>query len=134
MTKFIVGIAIVAFCSFCGYKLAGKYRRKKEFYRQFSVFNQRFLEELGYHRRPIAEFARHYRYQGDFQILINCFLSSLNTKQDDNAFLEEGQFPFLKKEERMEIQDYFFMLGRGDTQAQKNYFSSVKNWLEARYA
>jgi stage III sporulation protein AB len=129
MIKFIVGIAIVIFCSCCGYKLAGKYRRKKEFYRQLSTFNERFLDELSYHRRPIIEFINAHSYKGEFQVLIYTFLDYLMDKEKE-AFLTDGQYPFLKAEEKGEIKEYFLMLGRGSVDTQKNYFSSAKTRLE----
>lgn len=127
MIKFIVGIAIVAFSSFCGYKLAGKYRRKKEFFKQFSTFNERFLNELSYYRRPIKEYISKFTYKGEFQLLLYQFLEYIDT--DDKAFfliLDEAQFSFLTQEEKEEISDYFLTLGRGDSQSQKAYFLSGK--------
>lgn len=133
MLKFIVGIAIVAFSSFCGYKLAGKYRRKKQFFKQFSAFNDRFLEELSYSRRPLGEIFSKSMYTGEFQLLLCEFISYL--KSDDKNFLlviNENPFSFLSEDEKVEISDYFLALGKGDSQAQKGYFLSIKGRIDAR--
>ena len=133
MLKFIVGTAIVAFSSFCGYKFAGKYRRKKQFYKQFCVFNERFLEELSYARRPIGEILSKGVYTGEFQILLCAFVSYLqNNDKDFFLTLNEGPFSFLTEDEKMELCDYFLTLGKGDSKAQKGYFLSVKERIEKR--
>ena len=56
MQKFIVGVAMVAFTTFCGYFLAKKYRQRKLFFMQLVEFNERFLSEISYYRRPIKDF------------------------------------------------------------------------------
>ena len=38
-------------------------------------------------------------------------------------------FTFLKKEDRTVIEDYFYMIGKGDSFSQNAYFSSVKEKL-----
>ena len=66
LIKFLLGIAIVAFTSFCGYLFSGKYRKRSLFFRQLNAFNERFLTEISYYRRPIGEFATRYSYKGEF--------------------------------------------------------------------
>ena len=132
MLKFLVGIAIVAFSSFCGYKLAGKFRRKKIFFQEFFSFNERFLGELSYYRRPIKEFALKYNYKGEFQIILNEFLRYVETGDKDFfLLLNVASFSFLNDEEKNTVIDYFTMLGRGDSQSQKAYFLSAKSRLES---
>ena len=133
MLKFIVGIAIVAFSSFCGYKLAGKYRRKKQFFKQFSAFNTRFLEELSYSRRPLGEILSKNMYTGEFQLLLYEFVAYLREKDKEFfVVLNEDTFSFLLEDEKMEICDYFSALGKGDSRAQKEYFSSIKGRIDTR--
>ena len=73
MLKFIVGIALIAFTTSCGYILARKYRRRKSFFRQLREFNDRFISEISYFKRPIEEFVGAYQYQGDFDGLLKAF-------------------------------------------------------------
>ena len=79
--KFFVGIAIVAFTSFCGYLLAGKYRKRGLFFREFQEFNERFLSEISYYRRPIKQFLGKYAYRGEFSMLVSELLSGIENNE-----------------------------------------------------
>ena len=68
MLKFLLGVAIIAFTTFCGYLLGKKYRIKKQFFLQLNEFNERFLSEIAYYRRPLREFIAGYAYQGQGSI------------------------------------------------------------------
>ena len=130
MIKFFVGMALVAFTSYCGYFLAGKYRKRGLFFAQFQEFNERFLSEIAYYRRPIRQFFGKYAYKGAFSIILTEFLYCI---ENDEIFgkkrLENEEFFFLKQEEKDIVCDYFLMMGRGDSAAQKGYFSTVKDRL-----
>ena len=130
MQKFIVGIALVAFTSFCGYYLAKKYRQRKLFFKQLLEFNERFLSEIAYYRRPIKDFTEKYTYKGEFDELLQDFFTSLQAGENVQMhLLNGGKYAFLTTEEKRVVEDYFLMLGRGDSQSQKGYFSSVKTSL-----
>ena len=127
MVKFLLGIAIVAFTSYCGFVLAKKYRKRKLFFAQFKEFNERFLSEVSYYRRPLGEFASKYAYKGEFQIFLQNFFSEIEELSQSN----EREIPFddcefLKEEDKNLIEDYFKMLGKGDSASQKTYFSAEK--------
>lgn len=129
MAKFLLGIAIVLFCSFCGFYLAKKYRIRQSFYTQLWEFNERFLGEIAYYRRPLGEFLSKYTYKNQFELFINSFYSCL--KKEGN--LRDLAYPdFMNEDERREVFDYFSMLGKGDSGAQKAYFTSVKETLSRR--
>lgn len=133
MVKFLLGIAIVAFTSFCGYLLSKKYRRKKLFFMQFKEFNERFLNEISYYKRPLKAFLFEYPYKDEFKTLIEAFLSV----KEMGALIEllrSEEFSFLKAEEKEGIADYFSMLGKGDSQSQKAYFSSAKERIAKLYS
>ena len=38
-------------------------------------------------------------------------------------------YSFLKEEDKKTVEDYFFMIGKGDSASQKSYFSSMKESL-----
>ena len=44
------------------------------------------------------------------------------------------EYSFLKEEDRQVINDYFLMLGKGDSFSQKGYFATSKDALEKLYA
>lgn len=125
MLKFLLGVAIIALTSFIGYLLAKKYRQRKEFFIQFCEFNERFLSELAYRRRPIREFASSYTYSGEFNELLEDFFRKI----DEGTTFDFCEYSFLTPEEKSLVADYFSMLGRGDSFSQKGYFSSVKETL-----
>lgn len=131
MTKYLLYILIIVFTSFCGYLLAKKYRKKKSFYAQFVVFNERFISELSYFRRPIYEFISSYEYFGEFLFFLKEFLSN---HEKNTVFLQElmddTAFYFLKSDEKSMVVNYFSMLGRGDSHSQKVYFTSMNEILK----
>lgn len=130
LLKFIFGITMVAFTSFCGYLFAKKYRQRKLFFQQFKEFNERFLSEVSYYRRPIKAFAASYTYKGEFEQLLEVFFGLLEGGQaQSRTFDLKANFSFLREAERQTVEDYFLMLGRGDSASQKGYFSSVKERL-----
>ena len=130
MLKFLSGIAIIAFTTFCGYFLARKYRQRKLFFTQLKEFNERFLNEIAYYRRPIGEFIAGYAYQGEFNGLLQGFFSNIGAYSSiDRRLFDLSEYTFLTKEEQSVAEDYFLMLGKGDSASQKSYFSSVKETL-----
>ena len=129
MTKFFLGLAIVAFTSFCGYVFTKKYRKRKSFFSQLSEFNERFLSEISYYRRPINEFVSKYTYKGEFDEFLRGYFSNIQEPSALDNVLEDDMFSFLTNEEKGYIYDYFSMLGKGNSEAQKAYFSSVKDGL-----
>lgn len=132
MIKFLLGLAIVCLCTCFGYLLASNYRNRKHFYKEMRDFNERFLNEISYYKRPLGEFIIKYKYNGYFELLIRAFQQQLN-KSAQPKFVDLRDFAFLKKEETGFIDDYFQMLGRGDSSSQKAYFSAMKEEIQKRY-
>ena len=77
MEKFLLGLCIVALTSVCGWILAGKYRRRKSFFAQTFEFNERFLGEVSYAKRPLGEFIERYSYTGEFEAILRAFSESI---------------------------------------------------------
>ncbi len=125
MLKFLLGLCIVGFTTFCGYLLSKKYRKRKLFFKEWREFNERFLTEISYSRRPLKGFISAYAYQGEFDELLREYSSKL---EEGGVPKKEG-YPFLREEEGRMIEDYFSMLGRGNAASQAGYFSSVKGKL-----
>ncbi|MBE5744562.1 MAG: hypothetical protein E7355_00290 [Clostridiales bacterium] len=130
IAKFFLGIAIVAFTTFCGYLLGNKYRKRKLFFTQWTLFNERFLNEISYYRNPLQDFFVKYSYKGEFEYLLQRFLECVKDRQSlKNNLIYETDFNFIKADEKVFIEDYFAMLGKGDSSSQKNHFSTYKNSL-----
>lgn len=115
MLKVICGMCIVAFCSYIGYFAAEKYRRRKSFFVQLSEFNERFISELEFGRRPLSEFIGAYEYKGDFAVFIKGCL---------DGKISCG-YSFLSADEKNFVNGYFSMLGKGDAHSQSSFFTSV---------
>ena len=127
MVKFLLGIAIVAFTSYCGFVLAKKYRKRKLFFAQFKEFNERFLSEVSYYRRPLGEFASKYVYKGEFQNFLHNFFAEIDElSQSSEREITFDDCEFLSGEDKDVIEDYFKMLGKGDSASQKTYFTAAK--------
>ncbi len=125
LIKGMVCAAIVCFCAAMGYLAAGRFRARKKFFEQLHAFNERYLNELGYARRPLRQFVAAYVYAGDFNKYLQRFLS------DRTA---DCTFRYLTSEERAACKDYFAMLGRGDAHAQSGYFGARRVVLEEKSA
>ncbi len=130
MVKFLLGCAIVAFASAFGRLLAKKYRQRKLFFKQLREFNERFLSEIAYERRPLKAFLNAYSYQGEFAQLLRGYYAALEEDAPAGASVCE-EISFLSEEEKRTVDDYFLMLGRGDSVAQRGYFSAAKERLVA---
>lgn len=119
--KILIGGLVVVFCIFLGYFAASKYRLRKKFFLQLASFNERYLTELCYARKPLPEFLREYPYTGDFSKTLAAFVQHRET---------EPNLSYLSKEEKKFCGDYFGMLGKGDAVSQKSYYQAQKNELE----
>ena len=135
MTKLVLCIAIIVFTSFCGFILGRRYRQKKQFFDQFKEFNERFLTEVTYYRRPILEFLTRYRYKGDFHIFLENLAYGIDSGNYSVELCFEGNdYVFLTSEDKIFIKDYFLMFGRSDSSSQKAYFSSANQEIEKKKA
>lgn len=132
MDKLVLGIIIVIFCSLCGFLLAKKYRKRKLFFAQLYQFNERFLNEISYYRRPLNKFVSPELYKGEFALALHLYFE--NIKNGENVFpldlRDNHNFSFLTEEEKNAIADYFHVLGKGDSASQKSHFSSRKESLQ----
>ena len=123
--KIIICIAVIAFSTGMGYLLSGKYRARRKFYDQFCLFNERYLNELSYSRKPLPDFLKQHEYTGDFAKTVKQCVE----KRDCNVKLS-----FLTGEERSACGNYFSMLGKGDALSQKSFFGAQTGALEEKRA
>ena len=88
--KILICIAVIAFFTGLGYLISGKYRARKKFYTQFCAFNERYLNELTFTRKPLSSFLKEFEYTGDFG------------KTIEAAEKREGEikYSYLSKEEK----------------------------------
>ena len=131
LIKIVVCLAILGFTTTVGYVLASKFRNRKLFFAQLKLFNERFLREMDYAKRPIKEFVQIYAYKGDFNDILSIYLDKLGQFDDFlTVFPEIGYFT---REEIRMICDYFNSLGKGDSLTQKSNFSTLDSQLSEYY-
>lgn len=121
--KFLLCGLIIVFCTLLGYFAAERSRSRKRFYLQFSSFNESYLGELAYTRKPLEPFLDQYGYRGDFGKLLKA------VREHRKPVVKLG---FLTAEERTETVEYLSMLGRGDTASQSGYFASRREPLASK--
>ncbi|MCI9009698.1 MAG: hypothetical protein HFE27_00745 [Clostridia bacterium] len=121
--KFLVSICVIAFCVFLGYLASAKFRLRKKYFVQLATFNERYLNELSYARKPLSDFLREYPYNGDFAKTIG----AIAQRQDARPKLG-----YLNKDEKKYCADYFEMLGKGDAVSQKSFYSAQTGQLEEK--
>lgn len=134
MLKFFLGLVIVVITTFCGRLLAGKYRRRKDFFVQMNEFNDRFLTEVTYYKRPLIEFFEGFQYHGEFQELLEEVMAirkGSGVLKGASALIDFSRFTFLTADERVLIGDYFLTIGKGDSLSQKTYFGGIKENLSS---
>lgn len=130
MLKIVLGMAIVAISTACGYIFSKKYRQRRCFMGQLREFNELFINEIAYYRRPIKDFLACHCYSGEFQLLLQDYLASLaEYPPQKSCFLDLSKYSFLQASEKTDIIDYFMMLGKGDSASQKSYFLSMRERL-----
>lgn len=120
--KLLLGGLVIAFCVLLGYFAAAKYRRRKSFFAQLYRFHERYLGELSYARRPLDAFLSEGDYRDEFAAAV----------EEVKSRRISCDFSCLTAEERGFLQDYFSALGKGDSQAQKNYFAAQQGTVEEK--
>ena len=123
--KFVLGGLIIAFCTFLGWLAAGKYRLRKSFFAQFNGLNEKYLAELKFSRKPLAQFLQESKFSGDFGKMID---SHAKTRSADVGF------SYLLQSEKEFLGEYLSMLGKGDSSSQSGYFSAQKDFLAEKKA
>ena len=129
MLRFVVGLAVVAFTTICGNFLSGKYKKRKRLFQEASSFNEGFLEEIIYTKRPFEEFCQKRITTGDFSALL---IEELTRREKRRTTpLDLSEYTFLLPDEKRFFAEYFSAFGRGDSLSQKGYFSQARNHLQA---
>lgn len=118
--KLLLAGCVIAFGVGMGYFAAGKYRSRARFFAQLHDFNERYLTELGYARKPLSVLLKEYEGSGDFQRTLERFSSE---------HVAQVRLSYLTDAEKKECSDYFSMLGRGDARSQREYFGARRGAL-----
>jgi stage III sporulation protein AB len=128
LIKWVLCLTLLVFTSSVGYAFSSKYRKRKLFFSQFYDFNQKFLQELSYSKRPIKEFLQIYPFKGEFLLLLEEYRQKIGRDNFFNEYFSENTF--LSFEEEKWIIEYFEQLGKGDSESQKTTFLNRSKDLE----
>lgn len=118
--KLLLSGLIIAFCTALGYFAAEKWRLRRNFYAQLDAFNEKYLAELKYTRKPLLRFLKENRFSGDFQRLASRFADTRTISVN---------YSYLTPSERESVTEYLSMLGKWDSHAQSGYFSAQQKEL-----
>lgn len=113
--KFALAAIIVLFCTFLGFFASQKYRDRRSFFSDLYSFNQKYLAELKFSRKPLSELLGDTEPKGDFFLALKEFLGARKVNLCKS---------YLTKEEKDFVLEYLQMLGRGDSHSQSGYFSA----------
>ncbi len=128
LIKWVLCLTLLIFTSSVGYAFSSKYRKRKLFFAQFYDFNQKFLQELSYSKRPIKEFLQIYPFKGEFLLLLEEYRQKIGRDNFFNEYFSQNTFLLLEEEKL--IIEYFQQLGKGDSDSQKTIFSARAKLLE----
>lgn len=121
MIRYILYVCIVLFLTYIGYFISGKYRIRKEFYKNWLLFHRVFLSEIEYVRRPVPDVVSGFQAEGAFKKIIDEYQKKHLIEKDESI---------LDKDENLFLRDYFSFLGKSDGATQSDFFRSVGKKLE----
>ncbi len=125
MLKLFLCVGAFSLCLLLAWLLTRKYRLRKDFYYNLSLFNERLYNEVSYTREPLPSFIEKQPFGGDFKKIL--------TERSANGFRPgDCAIPYLKEDERKFLDDYLSMIGKSDAASQKNYLASRRAEVEAR--
>ena len=121
--KLLLACCVVLFSVALGYFAAEKFRNRARFYTQLHAFNERYLNELGYARKPLSSLLDGYAGNGDFQKTLRILAAEHKISL---------KYSYLTDEEKKECANYLSMLGRSDAHTQREYFGGQRNALSEK--
>ncbi len=125
MLKLLLCLCLPLLCVLLAWLFVRKYRQRRDFYYQLSLFNERLYNEVSYTRAPLPAFIEKYGFSGDFKKL-------LEQKKQCGFGGGEHAIPYLRKEEQNYLADYFKMIGKSDAASQKSYLAARRQEVEER--
>ena len=67
MLKILLCASLFSLCVGCAFWLTRKYRKRKDFFYNLDLFNERLVNEVSYTKIPLPAFAEKYEFTGDFK-------------------------------------------------------------------
>ncbi len=125
MLKLLLCAASFALCVLFAWLMTRRYKRRRDFYYDFSLFNERLYNEVSYAREPLPAFLAKQHFRADFQKAVD--------ERQANGFRGGGSLPAcLREEEGKFLDDYFAMIGKSDAASQRSFLASQRAEVEER--
>ena len=124
MLKALLCALLFSLCVGCAFLLTRKYRKRKDFFYNLELFNDRLLNEVSYTRAPLPSLIEKYAFSGDFRRMLE--------EKKGNFQAEKYDFAFLTEDEKKFLGDYFRMAGGSDAASQKTYLSAQSKEIGER--
>ena len=124
MLKILLCASLFSLCVGCAFWLTRKYRKRKDFFYNLDLFNERLVNEVSYTKIPLPAFAEKYEFTGDFKKMLE------EKRTDFQA--DRYEFAYLPEDEKKFLGDYFRMVGGSDSASQKTYLSAQRKEIGER--
>ena len=98
MLKFLLCALMFSLCVGCAYWLTRRYKKRKDFFYNLDLFNERLVNEVSYTKIPLPAFAEKYEFTGDFKKM-------LTDKKDDFQAEKYGHTANLLKSNRPQFHE-----------------------------
>ena len=122
--KLILGVLLLIISTFIGYIFSEKYKKRKNYYQNFRLFNSRLKNELIFTKKSILELIDLKEFD-DFIINLNNYFNNVN--------IEELSLPYLNNEEINFFYDYAKRIGSGDKDSQLQYVNEIDVEISKRF-
>lgn len=113
------GIIFIIISTFFGYRLSTRYTDKKDFYKNFQSFNNKLEKEVSFSNNTILSIIK----QSDINVL---FYNLLRQKILNG---QEGNIPFITKDEKEYFYNYLERIGKTDKATQLKLINATKIYL-----
>lgn len=113
------GTIFIIISIFLGYRLSTRYTEKKDFYKNFKLFNNKLENEVSFSNNTILSIIK----QSDINVL---FYNLLSQKILNG---QEGNISFITKDEKEYFYNYLETIGKTDKATQLKLINATKIYL-----
>lgn len=116
-----LGLMLLAISTFISYILSDKYRKRKDFYKKFTIFNEKLISELNFSKKTLIEMISNLEDNSDFNKFLCKYVRNREIVENIN---------YLNSDEQGFFVNYITTIGNGDVVSQLNFVNSAKIEIE----
>lgn len=116
-----LGLMLLATSTFISYVLSDKYRKRKDFYKKFTIFNEKLISELNFSKKTLIEMISNLEDNSDFNKFLCKYVRNREIVENIN---------YLNSDEQGFFVNYITTIGNGDVVSQLNFVNSAKIEIE----